>query len=454
MPDWENRDFLVIDKSDEVFRVLGANIWYNAIGYFIKRQSEKRRRQRQTTGEQKRGTMAEKDKRGFHTVEHTDMEEYEKKLHEHRIGIIKKAVITAAAVAVVVAGIGLFMAVRHYENFDVLQSVAREDAEAAHVESFKGNILKYSNDGAFYTNAANELIWNQTYEMADPKIDICENYLAIYDRKGSMVYILTSEGLQCSIETTMPIEQVCIAAQGTVAVLMTKDSVGYVALYDREGKNLVQGAIHGEKKGYPIAISLSQDAIKLAVSMLDINEGNVKSTIAFYHFGTVGQNEIDHVVGAKSFEDTVIPEIKFVSSDRLMAVSDKGIVYFEGAQKPQQSGEVPFEKEVKSIFYNQNYIGVVTDGEDETAANHICVYDMNGSLVMEKDFSAEYTEIEFLFNNEICIRNENICDIYSIRGIHRFHYEFEEMLYKVISGTTHLNYTFVLRDTTEKVRLK
>lgn len=406
------------------------------------------------SAKQKRGTMAEKNKRGFHTIEHADMEEYEAKLRVHRGKIIKRTVIAIAALAVAAAGFGLFLAVRHYENFEVLQSAPREDTEAAHVENFKGNILKYSNDGAFYTNAANELIWNQTYEMADPKIDICEDYLTIYDRKGNMIYILTSEGLQGSIETTMPIEQVCAAAQGTIAVLMTKDSVGYVALYDRSGKNLVQGAIHGEKKGYPIAIALSQDAIKLAVSMLDINDGSVKSTIAFYNFGSVGENEIDHVVGANSFEDTVIPEIKFASSDTLMALSDKGLLYFKGAQKPQQSGEVPFEKEVKSIFYNQNYIGVVTSGEGEEASDRLCVYDMGGSLVMEKDFAAEYTEIEFLPNNEICIRNENICDIYSIRGIYKFHYEFEETIYKVIPGTAYLNYTFVLKDTTEKVRLK
>ena len=28
--------------------------------------------------------------------------------------------------------------------------------------------------------------------------------------------------------------------------------------------------------------------------MININEGSVKSTIAFYNYGTVGQNEIDH----------------------------------------------------------------------------------------------------------------------------------------------------------------
>lgn len=402
----------------------------------------------------KRGTMAEKDKRGFRTVAQTDMEEYERKLREHRIKIAKRTVSIILVIAAVTAAAALFMALRHYESFDILQSVERADTEATRFADFKDNILKYSNDGALYTNASNEMIWNQTYEMANPQIDICGNYLTIYDKKGSMIYILTPEGLQSSIETTMPIEQVRIAAQGTIAVLMTKDAAGYVALYDREGKNLVQGAIHGEKKGYPIAIALSQDAIKLAVSMLDINDGAVKSTIAFYNFGSVGQNEIDHVVGASTFNDTVIPEMEFISDDKLVAFSTSGLLYFEGTQKPQQSGEVSFEKEVKSIFYNQDYVGVVTDNEDEEVTHHLSVYDSKGGLVLEKDFAMEYTDIEFLSNNEICIRNENICDIYTIRGIYKFHYEFEETIYKVIPGSSGLNYTFVLEDATEKVRLK
>ena len=66
----------------------------------------------------------------------------------------------------------------------------------------------------------------------------------------------------------------------------------------------------------------------------------------------------------------------------------------------------------------------------------------------------EYTEIEFLANNEICIKNDTACDIYTIRGIYKFHYEFDEEIYKVMSSGRGLNYTFIMESATEKVRLK
>ena len=303
--------------------------------------------------------MAEKNKSGFHTVGDTDMEEYNRKIKEHRRKVLRRTVIVTAVFLLVLTGLGLYMALRHYENYDIMSTAERSDTDATHFTEFQGNILKYSNDGAFYLDAANELIWNQTYEMSSPKLDTCGNYLSIYDKGGTKIYILTPTKLVGSIETTMQIQQVCVAEQGTVAVLMKKDKAAYLALYDREGNSLAEGEIHGQNGGYPIAIALSNDAVKLAVSMININEGSVKSTIAFYNYGTVGQNEIDHCVGVNNYDDMVIPEMEFTSNDRMVAFGDTKAVIFEGAQKPQAIAEIPMDEKTKSIFYNEHYIGIV-----------------------------------------------------------------------------------------------
>ena len=269
---------------------------------------------------------------------------------------------------------------RCYRGYEVKNKVNRSDSNNVNYRYHNGNILKYSNDGAFYLDAANELIWNQTYEMSSPKLDTCGNYLSIYDKGGTKIYILTPTKLVGSIETTMQIQQVCVAEQGTVAVLMKKDKAAYLALYDREGNSLAEGEIHGQNGGYPIAIALSNDAVKLAVSMININEGSVKSTIAFYNYGTVGQNEIDHCVGVNNYDDMVIPEMEFTSNDRMVAFGDTKAVIFEGAQKPQAIAEIPMDEKTKSIFYNEHYIGIVTGNEDEAVTNHLAVYDENGIL--------------------------------------------------------------------------
>lgn len=398
--------------------------------------------------------MADKNKQGFRTVKDADMKEYKQKIREHRLAILKRGMVFALVLLLIVSGLGLYMAFRQYTDYDIRSSVERSDTEATRFAEFQGNILKYSNDGAFYIDSANELIWNQTYEMSNPQIDICEEYLTIYDKKGTKIYILTSSKLQGSIETTMPIDQVCVASQGTIAVLMRGGDTAYLELYDKEGNNLAQGEIHAERGGYPVAIALSHDAIKLGVSMLDISDGKVKSTIAFYNYGSVGQNEIDNCVGASTYEDIVIPELEFTANDCMAAFGDSKIIIFEGTQKPQQTAEIALEKQAQSIFHNGSYIGIVSSNEDEAVTHHLAVYKTNGDFVMERDFGLEYDSIEFLSNNEICIRNETVCDIYTLRGVYKFHYEFDKELYQIIPGGTSLNYTFVLSDATERVRLK
>lgn len=398
--------------------------------------------------------MAESNRRGLRTVKDADMEEYKQKLREHRLKVTKRTLVVGLILALVVGGLGLYMAFRQYNDFDIQSSVERSDTAATRFVEFRGNILKYSNDGAFYTDTVNELIWNQTYEMSNPQIDICEGYLTIYDKKGTDIYILNEDGLQGNIKMTMPIDQVCVASQGTIAVLMKKNKTAYLELYDRDGNYLAGGEIHGEKGGYPVSIALSYDALKLAVSMLDINDGSIKSTIAFYNYGSVGQNEIDNCVGVSTFADMVIPELEFTSNDRMIALGDSKLLVFEGSQKPQLTVEIALENQAKSIFHNEEYIGVVHSNDTETVTHHLSVYDMQGSLVMEKDFEQEYDSIQFLSNDEIYIKNENICDLYTLRGIHKFHYEFDQELYQVLPGGMGLNYTFVLSDATEKVRLK
>ena len=164
--------------------------------------------------------MTEQDKKKFKTVPAMDMDEYKQKIREHRLKILKRTLVTALIVFVIIAGLFLFLALRHYEDFDVNSTVERSDTAATIFEEFQGNILKYSNDGALYTDSYNERIWNQTYEMAKPTIDMCEDYLVIYDKKGTQIYIMTSQGLVSNIETTMTIEQVSIAAKASDAVLM------------------------------------------------------------------------------------------------------------------------------------------------------------------------------------------------------------------------------------------
>ena len=391
-------------------------------------------------------------KKPYRLVEQ-EVDRLESKIRKHRLKIVRTILILAVLGLVAVGILYYLYQNKTYDSFQVLETVERQDAAGTRFAEFNGNILKYSNDGAFYIDAQNQLIWNQTYEMQSPMLDICESYAAIADEDGNKIYIMDTQGPCGEIETTRPIQQIHVANQGMVAVLMEENGTGYIQLFDKTGAFLAEGELHTQNSGYPLDIAISSDGKKMAVAMLDVNEGNVKTTVAFYNFGSVGQNEIDNIVSSYPYSDVVIPKVEFLTNDVAVAVGDSRVIFYEGSQKPVVREEIEIDREIRSLFYNESYLGLVFDNENSDQAYGLEVYDTQGSQAAAFDFSTEYETIEFLDNDEICIRNNLECSIYTLRGIQRFHYNFDRDLYKVIHMTGR-QYLFLMSDTTEKVKLK
>ena len=383
-----------------------------------------------------------------------EIEEIEEKVRRHRRRIIRRIVIVVLVIVTIIVSFQLWSALRSYSGYEVRNKTERQDSVAAKYVTFLGKLIEYNNDGIVYKDEDDELIWNQSFEMSAPMVSICEGYLAVYDRGGTIIYIMASDGLTKKIETSTPISTVCVANQGTVAVLMKEDNVSTVQMYDRKGKELTNGKFYEEKGSFPVDIALSNDAQKLAVDMLDVTEGSVCSTVSFYNFGSVGQNEIDNNVGTYTYDNTLISEISYVASNRMIAIEDSGYIVFEGTQKPAPKREVKFETEVQSVFYNNKYVGTVYSSPKKEGGWNIKVYDMAGKTAMENESTIAYDKIEFLDNNEICIRNAHDCELYTIHGIRKFSYTFDKDIYKILSGSDSQSYTFVLSGERDEVHLR
>lgn len=405
--------------------------------------------------EPKRGQyfMASIQKHQLHTVE-VNREELEVKLKRHRRKVAALVIFILALIAAAVMITYIYYENKTYNSYEIISSIERSDTSASEFAMFQGNLLKYTNDGAVYTDVDGNMIWNQTYEMDTPVYDTCDNYIALYDLNGTQVYILDTVNLQGSIHTTMPIQKVSVAGQGTVAILMESEGTSYLQLYDKTGKNLASGELHVQNSGYPLDLALSANGEKLAISMLDINEGNLKTVIAFYNFGAVGQNSIDKIVGSYSYSDLMIPKIEYLDGDTMVAFGDSRIILFTGAQKPSESKNIEVSEEIKSIFYDKSNFGMVFDGKKTGKKHRLELYNTAGSKQLDIGFDTDYTDIDLLTNHEICIQGEESCEIYNMKGIQKFQYTFQNHLYKILSGKTGITYTIILEGETQKIKLK
>ncbi len=394
------------------------------------------------------------DEKAYRVVKSSDINEMNRKIHRHRRRILLLTALVVILLLGTLMGIYIYIQTRSYRDYEILSSVERKDSDRTLFAAFNENMIKYSKDGASCIDADNHMIWSQPYEMQSPMVDICESYAVIADSKGEKVYIMDTNGPCGEIRTTMPIQRVQVANQGEVAVLMEENGTGYIHVYNREGKFLAEGELHTENTGYPVDISISNDGRKLAVSLLDVNDGNVKTTVIFYNFGSAGQNEIDNIVCQYSYDNMIFPKVEFLTNDVMAAFGNGKAVIFEGEQKPQVKTEISLDQEIQSIFYNEAYVGFVFDNENKKESHRLCVFDLKGSKVLTKDFDIGYQEVVFLENDEVCVRADSECVIYTLRGIEKFHGNFKKLICKIMSAGRTKDYVFWIEGETQKVRLK
>ncbi len=392
------------------------------------------------------------NRNNLHMVE-PDWDEIREQRQARRTRRARRIAVVAGVLAALALVCFLLLIFKTYAEYTVLEEIERSDTSATQYLSFGNGYLQYSNDGASYVTDGDTTIWNQGYEMENPMVAVCDPYVALADRQGETIYVLDTEGLQGEISVTIPITRIDVAAQGTVAVLMSDSGAGYLSVFDKTGGQIAEGAIHVENTGVPMDIALSPDGKNLGVSVVDVSTGTARTTIHFYNFSDAGQKQADNLVAAPTYADTIIPEITYVEDDRLLAFADTGVYLFEGDLQPEESGRVEAADEIQSVFYDDRYFGLVYNDSSKPTGRRIDIYDNKGAFHSSVETEVSFDSVGFLDNHEICLWNTEQCCIYKVSGAQKFDCEFDESIVGVFHGTGYLNYLVLKQNETERIRL-
>ncbi len=327
-----------------------------------------------------------------------------------------------------------YISLKKYTEYKLIKKTEVTSANAVGYISFAKGIVKYSKDGATAIGKNGEQLWNSAYEMTDPIADSCENYVVIADRDGKSIHIYNEKGEVGSIQTVNNIRKVEVGRQGVVAALTESRKTNQIILYDKDGTVLAPMETTVSAQGYPLDITLSDDARKLATSYLSYSEGSVTDKVTCYNFGEVGKNQTDRFAGGFKFEGVIVPKVEFVNNDTICAYTDNGFVIYSMEELPKSVHEEKLEGKIKSVMHNQQYIGLVVQQEGNND-NQILLYDLKGSKVLERKVDFNYETI-FLTEKELVMYNNTSCIIMKLNGVVKFKYTFEES----INGIYPINY--------------
>lgn len=281
-----------------------------------------------------------------------------------------------------------------YDSYDIVNSISINNVSGATTTDLGNNVLTYSKDGAHLNNEKGQIVWNQTYEMQSPMLAKCQDVVAMSDYNGRKIYVYDTEGKLGEISTTMPVKAISVSAKGMVAAVLEDGGVTWIRGYSADGATLLDFKTTMQNYGYPIAVSLSPSGILCAVSYIYVDMGEVKSSVAFYNFGEVGQNKVDNFVGGHDYADTLVPYVQFMNDHSFFAVGDDRLVFYNGNQKPENVQNVLFTEELQAVYYNEEYVGLVFL-EGAGNGKRLEIYDEEGNPVLKHTFDMEYIDVMF-----------------------------------------------------------
>ena len=335
-------------------------------------------------------------------------------------------------VLIIAAVAGIVFVFNHVDqNYDVLSTVENEDTQSSEYIQM-------------------DTLWNQTYDMSDPAVSILEDTAAIYDRRGTSMYVVKIDGPVGPISTDFPIVKAEVTLSGSVAAILEDGEKTWVNYYSSDGSLIVENQTRMENNGYPLDLAVSPDGAVIAVSYLIVDSGEISSHLVFYNFGQAGQGQVDNVVAEFTYEDTVVPDLVYFSEGTCVAFRDDGFSVFQGGDTPEESENTQIDTQMISLFYNEEYFGIVTEGEEESYL--MTLYGPEGRQRCSREFDMEYQNIS-VSGERIILWDGPQVEIYDLGGKLKFQGDVREGTVRNLFQMSRNRYLLISDEGIKMIRL-
>ena len=344
---------------------------------------------------------------------------FSQKIAAHRRNVFLGVLLAVILIVAFVYTVTVKIKNQTFTGYVVVSEVKKEVYAQTSVLAYRDGYLSYSRDGISYTDSKGNAVWNQTFEMQSPLVEIKGDWVTVGDYNGHRIYDIGPTGTVQEIDTNLPIRDLTVAANGVVAAVLEDSGVTWINVYNPDGEKAVGIKTTMQKSGYPMSISLADSGKLLQVNYLRAESGTMKSVVSFYNFDEVGQNYTDTMVSSYEFANAVAPLGAFMNANTAFSVADNHLVFYEGAEIPKNICQYMLNGEIESVFYGSNYLALVYVSTDGNSKYRTDVYDASGKLVISWPFIMEYTDIIFAGENMI-IYNGAECNIVGLNGTERY----------------------------------
>lgn len=340
-----------------------------------------------------------------------------------------------------------------YHNYRVLFSSNNEDTQSSGYIPLGDYLLKYGDDGAYLLSQSQEILWNRTFGMSNPSVDVRGEKAVIYDKKGTKMFVLNKDKIISDMETKFPILQAEITEKGAVAAILQDGEKTWINYYASDGSIIAENQTRIENPGYPLDMAVSPGGENIVVSFLMVENSQLINKVIFYNFGDAGQDKEDNIVADYRYENVIVPQVIYLDNETVVAFRDDGYSIFKGTENPKEKVKETIKEEIVSTFHNEKYFGLILKGRDKEGGFLMQLYSPSGKQMFSKKFNHEYQSVDI--SKEMII----MCDgsdvkMYNLKGILKFDGAIDNGAVKNIFQISSKRYMVISENGINTIRLK
>lgn len=375
----------------------------------------------------------------------------EEKIKAHKFQLWKRMILTIITLIAAVVSTWLLLEVQTYTRVRTIQDYAVAGLENGNYTQYSNGILKYSRDGIAFLNKKGEEQWNQAYQIKTPFLDINKDSVAVADKGGNDILVFNKEGLKGEIHTNYPIERIAVSQNGIVAVILKNGNTPKIVCYDSAGNVLVEHRTSLNGVGYPIGMAISPGGTRLQLSYLCVEDGVQATRVSYYDFSKTAKEQKKNLIAEKIYKNAVIPASFFLDERTSVLIGDGSFMIYKGADAPKQVQMIELNKEIKSFFHDEKYLGFVLKNSGEEGYE-LRLYNMNGVQKLSETFKGEFSNVKVSRDNVIMYEGKN-CMMFSPWGVKKFDGVMDKDIMEILPLSGINKYLMMNADGIEEIRL-
>ncbi len=330
----------------------------------------------------------------------------------------KKKMIIAISIGIILLAIGITMLV-YYSSSDARnfldQYLFRKNITQEKLNSielnYNSNVNVFAYNKYICVLAENKLIEYDSsgnlekeidLEISDPVYNINNKYLAISERNGSKINLISGSEILWSKDVDGQISKIKVNNNGYVALIITGTSYkSVIALYDNNGNELFKTYL---STSTAIDVDITENNQYMAFAEVNTTGTTIQSNVKIVSIEKAKETPTDSIIYTNEAEtNKLILGIKYQGNDKLVCMFDEEI----------------------TVLQNENSTYVMNLNEEGKNINF-------ANVNLDKNIYRTVEETEGLFNTNTVLEIKNIDNdkmvVYTVEGAVKYVYSYDNVI--------------------------